>query len=101
MIKNPMHLWFMYLFEQRMDKNHFVRCYECNKKMSEASWKENSACYSHILSKKTFPQYKGNPDNVMIVHNFCHNLYTMNPKAAVNQFNLYLELLDKHYKNEL
>lgn len=100
-IKNPMHLWFIYLFEQRMDEDKNVICFECGKKMSETSWKKLTTCYSHILSKKIFKQYKGSEFNVKICHPDCHNLYTLNPQKAINQYNEYLRLLELHYENKL
>lgn len=98
---NPMLQWYAYLFEQRMDEDHFVKCFECGKRMSEASWKELSTCYSHILGKKSYPEYKGNAKNVVIVHTDCHYLYTIKPSDATNQYAEYLRLLEKHYKKEL
>ena len=101
--KNEMHLWFMYLFEQRMDDNGFIKCFECGKKMHEDTWKEYSSCYSHILakSKSNYPEYAGEEWNVKICHPDCHNLYTQKPQLAVNQYKLYLELLEKHKNKEL
>ena len=95
------HRWFAYLFDERKDDENYVRCFECGKKMSESTWKELSTCYSHILSKKTFPEYKGCAWNVKIVHPDCHNLYTISPSKAINQYKEYLELLDKHYNKQL
>lgn len=98
-INNPMHQWFAYLFESRMDVNHCVQCFECGKTMQEETYKDLSTCYSHILGKKQYPMYKGNPQNVKIVHPDCHTLYTLKPKEAKNQYKEYLKLL-KQYKNE-
>jgi hypothetical protein len=98
---NPVLQWYAFLFEQRMDDNHFVKCFECGKKMSENTWKERSTCYSHIFSKKTYPLYKGKEWNVKIVHPDCHHLYTIKPSEAHNQYTEYLRLLELHYKNEL
>lgn len=92
-----MHLWFMYLFEQRMDDDGYVRCFECGKKMHEDTWKEYSSCYSHILAKSeaNYPEYAGEEWNVVIVHPSCHNLYETSPKKAVKQYSKKLKLLDK------
>ena len=98
---NPILQWYAFLFEQRMDDENFVKCFECRKRMSEKTWKELSTCYSHILSKKTYPAYKGVANNVQIVHPDCHYLYTIKPSNAINQYAEYLRLLELHYKNEL
>lgn len=90
---NPMHLWFVYLFEQRMDKNGFVNCFECDKPIHE-SQKENTCLYSHLLSKKVYPQHAGNPDNVQICCADCHNLYERLPRRT-KQYQAKLELLEK------
>jgi hypothetical protein len=91
-----MHLWFAYLFEKRMDENHCVRCFECGKLMHEDTYKDLSTCYSHILGKKQYPKFKGEEWNVKIVHPDCHHLYSMKPKEAINQYNEYVELLNKN-----
>ena len=91
-VKNPLHQWYMYLFETRMDNLGYVRCFECGKKMSESTYKQLSTCYSHILSKKKYPKYKGEEWNVKIVHPDCHNLYTIKPSSAENQYKEYLKL---------
>jgi 5-methylcytosine-specific restriction endonuclease McrA len=96
--KNPLHLWFMHLFEKRMDRKGFVRCFECDRPMHEDVYKEISACYSHLLSKKTHPEHAGNPDNVVIVHPDCHNLYERLPQKAKKQYARYLELKNKYYE---
>lgn len=96
-----MHQWFVYLFEQRMNSKGFIRCFECDKYMHENTWKQITTCYSHILSRKTFPQYKGCEWNIEIVCPSCHSLYSNRPSNAKNQYALYLELLKKHENNEL
>jgi len=99
-LPNPMHLWFFYLFEQRMDKNSNVKCFECGKMMSEKTWKHNLCCYSHILSKKTYSQFKGKDWNIKIVHPDCHNLYTKKPSNAINQWNEYIKLKELYERNK-
>ena len=94
---NKMHEWFKYLFEQRMDDEHNVYCFECGRKLPEHIYKEISAIYSHILPKSTYPDMAGNPDNVKIVCMTCHNLYTMLPSNAKKQYKEYLKLKqDEH-----
>lgn len=96
-IDNVLHQWFIYLWEQQMDENGYVNCFECGKPMHEDTYKTLTTCYSHILEKSKYPEHKGNPENVVIVHPDCHNLYSMKPKKAVNQYNLYLQLKKKYY----
>lgn len=88
----PMHLWFQHLFEERMDEYGRIKCFECGKTMLEGTYKELSTCYSHILGKRQYPEYAGQEWNIVIVHPDCHNLYTMKPTKAVNQYSLYLKL---------
>lgn len=91
-----MHVWFMYLFNQRKDSKGYVRCYECNKPMHEDIYKETSSCYSHILGKKQYPDLAGIPENISICCPDCHNLYTMRPKKAVKQYAKAQYLLEKY-----
>lgn len=91
-----MHLWFMHLFEERMNSSGWLHCFECGHPMHEDNYKDNSCCYSHILSKTWYPDFAGDPDNVVIVHPDCHNIYTMRPKKAVNQYNKYLQLKEEY-----
>lgn len=95
---NPMYQWFMYLFQQRMDTNGFVNCFECGKSLYKDLYMENSCCYSHILGKKQYQEHAGNPNNVEITCPDCHNLYTMTPKKAKKQYNKYLNLKQLYYE---
>jgi DNA-directed RNA polymerase subunit RPC12/RpoP len=94
-----MHEWFAYLFEQRMDRQHNIYCFECGDRMPESLYKELSTCYSHLLGKKQYPKYAGNAANVVIVCPDCHHLYTMKPKQAVKQYAKYKQLL-KEYEDK-
>ena len=87
-----MHQWFAYLWQQRQDENQVVYCFECGKPMHANTYKDLSTCYSHILGKKLYPKYAGAEWNVKICHPDCHNLYTIRPKQATNQYNEYLKL---------
>lgn len=95
-LDNFMHTWFKYLWDSREDKWGFIRCFECDKRMYHDNYRELSSCYSHILGKKQYPEHAGNPENVVIVDPDCHNLYTMKPKEAKNQYALYLKLKEKY-----
>ena len=95
---NIMHQWFKHLFEQRMDTNHYVKCFECGGLMHENTYKELSICYSHILAKSEYVEHVGNPENIEIVHPDCHNLYTMRPKKAIKQYAKFLQLKNKYYE---
>ena len=97
---NEMHVWFTYLFDERKDKRGYVKCFECGKLLHEDRYREISTCYSHILSKKRYPKYKGIPLNVQIVCPDCHNLYELKPRSAINQYNLKLKLLKMDKEDE-
>lgn len=90
-----MHEWFKHLWDVEAATNGVVKCYECGGNIPR-SHRELTTCYSHILEKAKYPQYAGNPENVVIVHPACHNLYTMKPKEAKNQYNRYLQLKQKY-----
>lgn len=87
-----MHLWFVHLFESRMNQFGFVSCFECGKLMHKDTYINQSTCYSHILGKKQYPAYAGEEWNVKIVHPDCHHLYSMKPQKALKQYSEYLKL---------
>lgn len=93
---NIMHQWFVHLFDQRKNKLGFVKCFECNKLLHEDSYKDISTIYSHILGKKQYPAFAGDPNNIEICCPDCHNLYTMKPKEAIKQYNKYLKLKEQY-----
>lgn len=97
-LPNIMHQWFVYLFEQRMDANGYVVCFECGGKMHQDTYKHLTTCYSHILAKAIYTEHAGNEENVKICHPDCHNLYTKRPKQAKNQHAKYIELKRKYYE---
>lgn len=93
-----MHQWFMYLFEQRMDTNGVVHCFECGKPLYEQNNKDISACYSHILDKgiKKYRKYAGEAENVEITCLDCHTLYTLKPTEAIKQYAKSIFLKEKY-----
>lgn len=94
--KENLHDWFMYLYEQRADDNGFVKCFECGRNMHMSFYIGNTMCYSHLLEKSRYPQYAGDPNNVVITHPECHHLYSMKPKEAINQYTRMKELKLKY-----
>jgi 5-methylcytosine-specific restriction endonuclease McrA len=90
---NDMHTWFVYLFNQRKNNQGFVKCFECGKSLHEYFYKNLSIVYSHILNKKKYPKYAGDPENVEIVCPDCHNLYELKPKSAEKQYAKKQELI--------
>ena len=95
---NLLHKWFVYLFDERKDKKGFVKCFECGKYMHEDSYKDISLCYSHILNKKLYEEYKGEPWNLVIVHPHCHQLFELYPAQAKKQNAEYNKLIKKYGK---
>ena len=86
----------MHLFESRMNKLGFVKCFECGKLMHKDTYINQSSCYSHILEKSRYPQFAGEEWNIKIVHDYCHNLYTMYPKRAINQYSERVRLIKEY-----
>lgn len=95
-LRKQMHEWFVHLFETRAQGRGFVNCFECNKKLDEKYYKENTCCYSHVLGKKKYPELAGNPKNVVIVCPDCHNLYELKQQEAVNQYGRKQELINTY-----
>lgn len=91
-----MHLWFTYLFDQRINAFGYVPCFECGKLLHKDTYREITTCYSHILGKKQYPTYAGDPNNIEICCPDCHNLYTMEPQKAIKQYAKYLKLKQQY-----
>jgi hypothetical protein len=59
--------FFLELWDEREDENGFCYCFETGRPMRRSLYRENSACYDHVLEKHLFPQYKFNKENLIIV----------------------------------
>ena len=101
---NELHQFFTSLWDEREEGEEgsgWIECFETKKRLSTSSYRENSACYSHILPKETFPQYAKKRWNVRIVSPEAHNQYTVNPELAPRQYGYYKILLDLHNTGQL
>ena len=93
--------FFLSLWEQNEDINGYCVCFECGGKMSAQSYMNNSCCYSHILPKSKFPEYRFEPWNVKICHPNCHAAFETFPEKAPNQYDLQKKLLKKLESRDL
>lgn len=91
---NELHKRFLQLWDEREDENGWVTCFETGKGMHRSSYREVSACYSHILPKKEWPQFKYEAWNIKIVTPEAHDQYTKKPRLAKKQYQLYLKYID-------
>ena len=90
--------FFCCCWDDREDDAGAVYCFETGQRMSRGRYRLNSAVYSHILPKETFPEYKFEKWNVKIVLPEAHHQFSINPEKAPKQYKLYLEFLEKYKK---
>jgi len=83
------------------EKEWYVPCFETGVPLWESKYKTNKSCYSHILSKKKYPQYDLLKNNIEIVHPNEHYLFELNEDNTPNQKERKSQLLLLHTKNEL
>ncbi len=82
------------LWDERADDDGWVRCFESGKWLPE-NLKFNLNCYSHILSKSKYPQYKKEKWNIKIVSPEAHNTYECSPEKAPHQNELRIKYLEQ------
>lgn len=105
-----LHDWFLQLWDEREElgfsfrgelqiSEHFVRCFETGRKLSRETFRENTACYSHILAKSKHPELAMVAENVVIVSPESHEQYELNPNKTPNQKALREKLKEKYDKH--
>lgn len=103
-IMSELHKFFLSLWQEReegKDGETYITCFETKVRLSTDKYKENSACYSHILPKSLYPEYEYKRWNIRIVSPEAHHQYTIYPEKAPKQYGYYKILLDLHKKGEL
>lgn len=95
---NELHLWFFSLWFKRA-KNGFIKCFECSKYLHESGMLQLGR-YSHILPKSQYEELEFEEDNVVIVCEDCHTLYTNFCEKAKKQFAKSKELKKKYNIHE-
>lgn len=79
----------------------YVACFETGKRLYRNRYRLNWSCYSHILPKSRYNEYKMEEFNVKIVDPNSHFLYETSPELAKKQYGEYKKLLALHKKGEL
>lgn len=99
--KNALHEFFLQLWDDREDERGIINCFETGKELKRSIYRENSACYSHILPKETFDEYKMKEWNIKICEPSVHFQFSLYPEKCPKQFAEYQKLLKLHEKGEL
>jgi len=95
-MEKKMREFFLSLWDKN-EVNDYVICFETGRKLHRDIYRTNSCCYSHILEKENYPEFKYEEWNVRIVHPEAHENYTnRNDKKAPKQIKLREELLKKY-----
>jgi hypothetical protein len=95
-ITKKLHEFFLNLWDERELFNgtlSYCKCEETGKILTREFYRENSCCYSHILSKSKYPELAFKKENIMIVSPDAHAQYELNPEKTPNQLKRKLELL--------
>lgn len=97
--------WFLKLWDKQEMMNpwgkRYVVCFETGKALYREKYRENWSCYSHILRKEKYGEYKMEDFNVKIVNPQAHWEYTHFPEKAKKQYTEYKKLLSLHLKGDL
>lgn len=98
-----MKLWFMEIWDERQDKNGNCYCFETGQLMKREVYRENSACYDHVLEKQEnqFPQYKFTKKNIVIILPTVHYQKGTNIDFTPKIKTYKQHLLELHYENKL
>jgi len=99
--REELHKWFFSLWDERSDNEGVVICFETGKRLKPEYYKYKLTCYSHILPKSKYPQYRMNKENVVIVHPDSHEQYEVYPEKTPNQNNLKKLLIKRHIEGTL
>lgn len=97
--------WFLKIWDEREEidnnGNKFVKCFETGKRLNRDYYRLNSCCYSHLLSKSVYNQYKLCDFNLVIVHPDAHSQFETYPEKAPKQYELQKVLLNQHLEGKL
>lgn len=64
---------FLDIWDERQDEKGYCYCFETGKPMHRNYYRENTACYDHVLEKHHWTQYKFTKKNIIIVTPEVHN----------------------------
>jgi hypothetical protein len=79
--------FFESIWNSRSEKDSigwYVRCFETGLKMREDVYKKMKSVYHHVLYKSSYPQYKWNKDNVVIIRPDIHEQTHVNEEKTPN-----------------
>lgn len=68
-----LHQFFLDLWDERADRQGNVYCAETGIYMSYTLFKENMACYHHLLHKSKYPELAFEKDNIAIIFPEVHS----------------------------
>lgn len=74
----------------------FVRCFETNLKLREDRYMNMKSIYHHVLYKSSYPQYKYDEENVVIILPNVHEQTHVNEEKTPNIWQYKKELLNSY-----
>lgn len=88
--------FFTGIWDKRADGRGDCYCYESGLRMFKEKYRDNTACYHHVLAKELFPQYTLVEENIVILLPEMHYLVEYNLEKAPQTYRLTQELKQKH-----
>lgn len=98
-----MQKWFREIWDDREDQEGFCYCFETGARMDPRLYRDNSACYDHVLEKNNgaYPQYKFVKKNIIIILPEVHYQKGSNIDKCPRIKEYKEKLLSLHYNDEL
>lgn len=91
-----MFAFFLSVWDERSDKDGNCFCYETGVRLWRGRYRENFACYHHVLHKETYPQYKYCKENIVIIEQNIHTQVHTNMEKTPKVYELTKTLKQKH-----
>jgi hypothetical protein len=94
-------LFFISVWDKRADRRGDCYCYESGYRLFKEKFRDNMACYHHILSKELYPQYAYCEENIVILSPEMHYRVEYNLEDAPQVMKLTQDIKKEHQNGKL
>ncbi len=88
--------FFCSIWDERMNDRGECVCFETGQVLRRSKYRDNMACYHHLLHKETHEEYKYCKENIVILVPFIHNQVHWNYEKTPKVMELTKTLKQKH-----